>query len=178
MLGSSLVGALERRAQPRRGMHSIGVLIGLILLCQLTGAIGGLFTASSVSTWYQQIEKPPITPPDWAFPVVWTSLFVLIAVAAWRAWRVAAPSALRFAGTAFAVQLVLNIAWTGLFFGLKSPGAALVGVLALIVAIRVTQLAFGSLDRLAGLLMLPYLFWTLYAAVLTALVFGLNQNVG
>lgn len=174
MIGGALTGALPRREQPRSGGQSLAVLLGLLVLCLAVGGLGGAITATSLDSWYQDLNKPVITPPDWVFGVVWPTLFVLIAVAAWLAWRRAASGAIAFAGGAFAMQLVLNTGWTGLFFGARSPMWAFFEALLLLVAIRINQLAFASLDRRAGWLMLPYLLWVTYACVLTAMVWRLN----
>ena len=98
-------------------MRDWAVLAGFLVLCFAVAGVGGMWTASSVGPWYQALQKPPFNPPGWVFGPVWTVLYAMMAVAAWLVWRKAG-----FAGAAvplavFAVQLALNLAWSGLFFG-------------------------------------------------------------
>lgn len=147
------------------------VFVGASLL---TGYAGSFVTASSVETWYPGIGKPSWTPPDAVFPVVWTTLFVLMGLAAWRVWAAAGARAARGALTLFFLQLVLNFTWSALFFGLRSPGAGLVEILVLIGAIASTMAAFSRHDRWAVRLMAPYLAWTTFAAVLNLAIWRMN----
>lgn len=127
-------------------------------------------------TWYPTLVRPPGTPPNWVFAPVWTTLYVLIGVAAWRVWqrvdRAVARSfhALRLWGW----QLLLNALWTPAFFGLHSTRAALLVVVLLVAAVAVTVRAFARVDRFAAVLMLPYLAWTAYATYLTIGFWMLN----
>lgn len=127
-------------------------------------AVGGLIAAPAIPVWYAGLAKPGWTPPDWLFGPVWTILYLTMAYAAWRVW-VTAPPSLRWL---YALQLVLNILWTPLFFGFHQPALALVDNIVLVAAVAATGFFFWHHDRLAGLLFLPYLAWTAYAASLTA----------
>ncbi len=158
-----------------RGRDLLG-LAGFAAVCAAVSAIGGAVTATSVGTWYQTLEKPAFNPPDWVFPVVWTTLFAMIAVAGWRAWRSAPLAATRLALAVYAVQLALNIGWSVLFFGLQRIGLALIEILVLLPAIAANALLFRRLDRWAGALLIPYLLWVAYAAVLTAALWVLNPG--
>ena len=136
------------------------------------GAVGSLFTTPQISTWYAGLNHPSIAPPNWVFAPVWTTLYVLMAFAAWRVWKV---TGLRSGAMAvFAVQLALNLAWSAIFFGLHQIGGALAEIALLDAAILVATILFFRRDWLAGLLMLPYLAWTLFATFLTYAFWGLN----
>lgn len=139
-------------------------------------ALGGLFTASSVGTWYQGLAKPAFNPPDWVFGPVWFTLYVLMAVAAWRVWDRAAPGAARAALTLYAVQLGFNLGWTALFFGLRWMGAALVEIVVLLALILLTRRRFAALDPWAGRLLVPYALWVAYATALNLAIWSLNGS--
>jgi tryptophan-rich sensory protein len=118
--------------------------------------------------------KPPFNPPDWIFAPVWTALFFMMALAAWRVWRRGGLRQARSALTLFVVQLALNLAWSVMFFGMRAIGAALVEIVLLLVAILATTLAFWRRDRVAGMLFMPYAAWVAFATVLNAALWRLN----
>jgi benzodiazapine receptor len=149
-------------------------LAGFVALCLLVSALGGAVTATSVDAWYQTIEKPPFNPPDWLFAPVWISLFIMMAVAGWRIWRRAGFGEEKLAFTLFAMQLVLNLAWSVLFFGLQQIGLALVEICLLLITIVATAIVFWRVDRVAGMLFVPYVLWVGFATLLNALLFLLN----
>ena len=155
-------------------MKSALALVLFVGISLLTGYAGSRVTDPAVDTWYLEIQKPFWTPPDWVFPVVWTSLFVTMGAAAWRVWRHAGFGPGRTALTLFAVQLVLNFTWSALFFGLQNPGAALIEIVVLIAAVTGTTVAFNRHDPTAALLMAPYLAWTSFAALLNASIWWMN----
>lgn len=146
----------------------------LFLIATLaTGAVASLFTAPAIPTWYTSLNRPAFAPPNWLLAPVWTALYILMAFAAWRVWK---KTGLRSAEMAvFALQLALNLGWSVLFFGLHQIGAALMEIAVLDVAILATLILFFRRDRPAGLLLLPYLAWTLFATVLTGTFGQLNQ---
>ena len=148
-----------------------------VVLCFAAAGIGGLWTAPATAPggWYYQIEKPSWTPPSWLFGPVWTALYLAMAVAAWLVWRQGGWPARRGALTLFLVQLVLNAGWSGLFFGLHSPGLAMAEIVFLWLAILLTLLAFFRVSRPAGWLMVPYLLWVSFASVLNFAVWRLNS---
>lgn len=150
-------------------------LPGFLLATLSAGAIGGLATASSVQSWYPTLAKPAWNPPSWLFGPVWTTLYVLMAIAAWRVWRLAAQRGRTTALRWFWVQLGLNAAWSFLFFGLRSPGLALLEIVPLLGAILVTLVHFARLDRVAAALWLPYVAWVSFATVLNATLWWLNR---
>ncbi|WP_134500519.1 TspO/MBR family protein [Microvirga pakistanensis] len=136
---------------------------------------GSLVTEPSIPTWYAGLEKPDFTPPNWAFPVAWTLLYALMAVALWRILSLPAHRPGRSGAImAFFVQLALNCLWSFAFFGAHSLVAGLIVILALIVAILATIRAFWPLDRLAALLLVPYLAWVLFATALNGAIWQLN----
>ena len=151
-------------------------LVVFVLICQAAGGIGGLFTATSVGTWYAALRKPPYNPPGWIFGPVWTVLYALMGVAAWlvvrRGWdSVAVKAAL----AAFVAQLVLNMLWSAVFFGMRSPGIAFIELLGLWVAILVTIRLFWRVSPTAGALLVPYVLWVSFAAVLNYSIWRLNR---
>lgn len=151
------------------------VLAGLLILCFAVAGVGGTWTASSVGPWYQGLQKPPYNPPGWVFGPVWTLLYAMMAVAAWLVWRKAG-----FAGAAaplaiFAVQLALNLAWSGLFFGLRQLGWAFADIVLLWVAIAATIAAFARISAPAAWLLAPYLAWVSFASVLNFRIWTLNR---
>lgn len=141
----------------------------------MTSLAGGLVTRPAIPTWYASLAKPGFTPPNWVFAPVWTALYALMAVALWRVLGQPKDTPGRRAAIiAFFVQLALNSLWSFTFFGGQSPGAGLLVIAALIVAILVTMRAFWLLDRTAALLLAPYLAWVLYATALNTAIWRLN----
>lgn len=149
-------------------------LVGFILLCFAAAGIGGAFTSSSVDGWYRTIQKPDWNPPNWVFGPVWTALYLMMAVAAWLVWRSAPWARTWGALSLFAVQLALNVIWSGVFFGLRSPGLAFGTIVALWLAIAATIVGFWGRSSAAAALMLPYLAWTTFAAALNFAIWRLN----
>lgn len=156
-------------------VRTIGQLAAALVLPQLAGALGSLFTAPAISGWYASLARPPIAPPNWVFAPVWTTLFLLMGIALFLVWREGASHGrVRIALTLFHVQLTLNVLWSALFFGLQSPGAAFVEILVLWLAIIATTAAFASISRVAAWLLAPYLCWVSFAAYLNYLIWVLN----
>lgn len=151
------------------------VLLGFIGATLATGALGGWATASSVSTWYPTLAKPAWNPPNWIFGPVWTFLYLLMALAAWRIWQHHEHLERRRALAWFWGQLVLNLAWSFLFFGLRSPALASLEIIALLAALLATLRQFWRIDRFAAVLWLPYVGWVGFATVLTIAVWSLNR---
>ncbi|MCX8052491.1 MAG: tryptophan-rich sensory protein [Armatimonadetes bacterium] len=150
-------------------------LVLWIGVCLAAGFIGGLYTESSVSTWYVSLRKPDFNPPNWVFAPVWTTLYTLMGIAAWLVWRKGwKNTSVKTALIVFGVQLVLNTAWSIIFFGLRMPGAAFFELIALWIAIVATIALFFRLSILAGALLVPYILWVSFAAVLNYLVWRLN----
>ena len=143
------------------------------LLVFVVAASGARFRPDG---WYAALKKPVGLPPNWVFPVVWLSLYLLMAVAAAWVW-LAEASAWRTIGLAlYAVQLVLNAAWSWLFFGRHRTGLALLVLVMLTVLVAANMGAFFQVDSWAGLLLLPYLVWLVIALYLNASVCWLNRR--
>ena len=157
-------------------MRNIGKLIVSILACQAVGAMGAVFTAGSVNTWYAGLSKPSFNPPDWLFAPVWTLLYILMGIAAFFVWRKGTQNRpVKIALIVFLVQLILNVLWLVVFFGLESPLSGLIVIVVLWVALLVTVLRFFKISRVASILLWPYLLWVTFAAVLNGSIWLLNQ---
>lgn len=153
---------------------SLVKLVVSLAVCFAAAALGSWLTLPSIPTWYAALAKPFFSPPNWIFAPVWTVLYGLMAVAFWRVWTLGRGTALQVAAITFAIQLVLNVAWSGAFFGLHSPALALVVIVALILAIIATMSAFAKIDGRAAWMLVPYLGWVLFATALNAAVWWLN----
>ena len=149
-------------------------LILLLLLCFGAAGIGGAVTAPAIDGWYATLTKPSWNPPNWIFGPVWTTLYLMMALAAWLVWRQAGWAGAKVPLTLFGVQLALNTLWSCLFFGLNNPGLAFVEVLLLWVAIAVTTVTFWFRSKVSGTLFVPYLAWVTFAAVLNFTIWRLN----
>lgn len=165
---------MQHRVSEPSAVRDFSMLGAFLLLCFAVAAAGGAVTATSVDEWYQALAKPGFTPPDWLFAPVWTALYALMAIAAWRVWRENGFSKARWALMAFVLQLGLNFGWSLLFFGLNLIGVALVEMVVLLGAIAVTAAFFYRSDRLAGVLLVPYALWVGYALILNAAIWSLN----
>ena len=169
---SDSAAAASRPGARRTRREQAWGLIGFLAVCLGTAAIGGAVTSSTVGTWYRTLDKPFWTPPDWVFAPVWTALYVSMAVAGWLVWR--RGVGVRLALILFAVQLALNLGWSVLFFGLRSPGAAAVEIVCLWAAIVATTVVFFRRVRLAGWLFVPYALWVTFAAALNVAIWQMN----
>ena len=143
-------------------------LIAFVLITAAAAATGSL---SQPDAWFSALAKPAFMPPTWLFAPVWSALYFLMAIAAWRVYRI---DGLRATIVLWFVQLVANAAWTPLFFGLHRVDLALIDIALLIVLIVATTIAFFRRDRLAGALMIPYLAWVGFATALTFAIWKLN----
>ena len=149
-------------------------ILGAIAALVLTFGAGYVGSRFPVDEWYAELVKPSWNPPNWLFGPVWTTLYLLMAIAAWLVWRRSG-----FAGAAiplgmFLLQLVLNAAWSWLFFGRHAMGTALAEIILLWIAILVTLVGFWRLNAVSGILMLPYLLWVSFAAFLNYTLWRLN----
>ena len=143
----------------------------LIVFLLLAFAAGGVGSLAMPDAWYEALSKPSFNPPNWVFAPVWTALFVLMAVAAWRVYR---RDGFGPAIGLWLAQLVFNAAWSPLFFGAHRIALALADIIVLLALIVATTVAFFRHDRIAGALLLPYLAWVAFATVLTFSIFRLN----
>ncbi|SHF51229.1 TspO and MBR related proteins [Kaistia soli DSM 19436] len=149
-------------------------LIACLVVCFAAAAIGSAATLPSIPIWYEGLAKPDFNPPNWLFGPVWTILYALMAVALWRVVNNSAGATRRRAVAIFSVQLILNAAWSVVFFGLHSITGGLITIALLDVAILATIAQFGRIDRLAGWLLVPYVIWVSFAALLNLAIFILN----
>jgi benzodiazapine receptor len=140
------------------------------------GGIGSLATTRAIPTWYKSLSKPPFNPPEWLFGPAWTALYLMMAVAAFRVWNQGfSTPGVKLALGVFLLQLVLNSLWSVFFFGLRSPLAGLMDIVALWLAIIANIVLFFRVSTPAGVLLLPYIGWVTFAAVLNAAIFRLNR---
>ena len=159
---------------PARRTRDILGLAAFVVLCLAISALGGWATATSVTTWYPTLTKPAFNPPNWVFAPVWTALYLMIAVAGWRVWKARGFAGARAEMSVYALQLALNLVWSFVFFGAQAIGAALVEILVLLAAIVANVWLFWRVDRVAGLLLVPYAAWVSFAAVLNDALWRLN----
>jgi tryptophan-rich sensory protein len=147
-------------------------LIGFLVLTLAVGAISGIATAHSIDDWYAGLAKPSFNPPNEIFGPVWTTLYVLMGVAAWRVWRRVGLNSK--AMLLFFIQLAFNFAWSFIFFEAHAIALALVEIAVLLALIIATTIAFWRIDRFAGLLVVPYIAWVAFATALNAAIWQLN----
>lgn len=155
-------------------MKRAGSLVLWVIVCLSIGWAGGLATQSSVSTWYVDLAKPPLTPPSGVFAPVWSALYVAMAVAGWVIWGLD-PQRGRNLRFLFIAQLALNGAWSHLFFGLRSPLMGLIDIALLWVCLLALVRAAWIQTRPAGFLLLPYWLWVSFASYLNAGIAWLNR---
>ncbi|HUL36089.1 MAG TPA: TspO/MBR family protein [Thermodesulfobacteriota bacterium] len=150
-------------------------LVASVILCQIVGFLGSLFTTPAIPTWYATLKKPFFTPPNWIFTPVWVSLFILMGISLFFIWQRQGQPQFKKALILFFVQLVLNVLWSVAFFGLRSPLLGLVDIVLLWIAILFTILHFLRISKFSGVLLLPYLMWVSFAALLNFSLWILNR---
>ncbi len=149
--------------------------IAVIVLCEVIGAIGSVFTVPSISSWYALIQKPSFTPPNWVFGPVWTSLFFLMGVSLYLVLDKGLKNRnSKFAVSVFGVQFDLNVLWSFLFFGLRSPFLAFIEIIFLWFSILATIILFYRVSPKAGRLLVPYILWVTLASFLNYSEWMLN----
>jgi len=150
-------------------------LLVSIVVCQMAGVIGSFFTSPSIPTWYAMLEKPDFTPPGWVIGSVWITLFLLMGIALYLVWaRGLETKGVKRALGVFSIQLILNILWSVVFFGLRNPFYALIEIILLWIAILITIIEFYRIDKKAGVLLVPYILWVTFAAFLNLKIWQLN----
>lgn len=150
---------------------SLVALLGFIAACFAAALTGVFFRPGD---WYERLAKPPWRPPNRLFAPVWTALYFTIAVSGWLVWREAGFSGAALALVVYAIQLVLNAAWTPIFFGLHRPGLGFLDIVLVWLSIVATMLLFYPVHAGAALLLLPYLLWVSFAAALNFAIWRLN----
>ena len=151
-------------------------LVFSIFICQLAGFVGSLFTFPSIPTWYRKLKKPSFAPPNWIFAPVWVTLYTLMGISLFIVLRADLGSlSVRLTLLIFGVQLALNVLWSFVFFGLRSPRGGLATIVALWIAIFLTILSFLDISPPAALLLVPYIVWSSFAAFLNYSIAALNK---
>ncbi len=143
--------------------------------CYLAAFVGSIFTTPNVPTWYASLARPFFAPPNWVFAPVWTAIFTLMGISAYLVWRKEREDPrVKAALAVFALQLVVNVSWSAAFFGLRSPLAGLVVIALLWALIALNIQKFRAISRTAGALLLPYIIWVSFAAILNFAIWRLN----
>ena len=157
-------------------MKNLLKLIVCIVICQLAGVIGSIFTMDNISTWYPTLTKPPLQPPNWIFGPVWISLYILMGISLFLVIKngFSVPG-VKAATAMFAVQLVLNSIWSIVFFGMHELLISVVVIAALWIMILLTMLKFKPISFTAAVLLLPYLLWVSFASYLNSAIYVLNK---
>jgi benzodiazapine receptor len=157
----------------------LNLVIKLVICLALTFSaafIGSIFTGRAVPDWYAALNKPSFTPPNWLFGPVWTILYILMAISAFIVWQKGlANQAVKSALILYLIQLVLNALWSVIFFGLKLPLPAFIEIILLWCAIAFTIFTFARISITAALLLVPYILWVSFAAVLNFFLWFLNR---
>lgn len=174
MSGQRIAAPAARGPFAGRPLRDGLVLVACLLLCLGIGALGARVTLPAIPVWYAGLTKPFFTPPDRVFGPVWTTLYVLIAIALWRLLRAPDRPAKKTALVLHAFQLAFNILWSIVFFGMKQPAAAFVVATALVVSLTGALWTGRRADRLASLILIPYLGWGLFALALNGAIVWLN----
>jgi tryptophan-rich sensory protein len=151
-------------------------LVLWVIFCEGVGVLGGRWTGPEIPGWYRTLVKPSFNPPSWVFAPVWTSLYLLMGIAAWLVAGADTSPVRTFGLALFVVQLALNLAWSWIFFCKHAIGPAAVEMLVLWMAIAATTYAFAQIAPIAAGLMVPYLAWTSFAFVLNARIWRLNPT--
>ncbi|MBI4163987.1 MAG: tryptophan-rich sensory protein [Candidatus Aenigmarchaeota archaeon] len=155
-------------------MKNVTKLIISIVICEVIGLIGSVFTIPSIGSWYTGLQKPGFTPPNWAFAPVWTTLFLLMGISLYFLVEKGIRRGVRTGLVIFGAQLALNLIWSILFFGLHNIFFALVEIVVLWIVILVTIICFWRIRRVAGYLLVPYICWVTVAALLNYYIWILN----
>jgi translocator protein len=151
-------------------------LVVAVAASEFAGIVGSLFTFTAIQTWYVTLQKPALNPPAWVFGPVWTTLYLLMGIAAFLVWRAGwSRKDVRIALSIFGAQLVLNALWSIVFFGFQSPAWAFVNIVLLWISIVWVMYAFYKISRLATYLLVPYICWVSFAAYLNFAIWILNR---
>jgi len=144
------------------------------IVCVILGFLSGILSGSGNTEWYQNLNMPSFQPPSWIFGPMWTLLYILMGIAAARVWQKSDRGLQSSAIRLFVIQMVLNLAWSPIFFGMKEPLIALVVIVVMWLLILLTIISFSKVDKLASYLLVPYISWVSFATILNASVVYLN----
>ncbi|MDP4195414.1 MAG: TspO/MBR family protein [Bacteroidota bacterium] len=151
--------------------------VASILLCEAAGLIGYLFTSPAIPTWYIDLVKPSFNPPMWIFGPVWVFIYFLMGISLFFVWKRGIKGSNVFkAAFLFAIQLILNVLWSYIFFGLHNPRAALYEIVVLWGAIAITIVEFFKIRKVAAYLLMPYILWVTFALILNYSIWQLNYR--
>ena len=157
-------------------MAKIIKMVISILVCLLAGFIGSIATMPSIPTWYASLQKPAFNPPNWIFAPVWTTLFIMMGVAAYLIWdKGLEKKEVRSALAIFGLQLILNVLWSVLFFGIQLPLFAFIDIIMLWASILATIIYFYRISAAAAYLLIPYILWVSFASILNLSIVILNR---
>lgn len=157
-------------------MKDYSKLIISVTVCELVGLLSAPFTIASIPTWYAGLIKPSFSPPNWIFAPVWTILYFLMGISVCLVWRNGIKNKeIKTAIYYFSSQLLFNFLWSVIFFGLHLPLAAFIDIIALLIAIVLTMIKFSKISKSAFYLLMPYLLWVGFAAVLNGSIILLNR---
>jgi len=145
-----------------------------VLICAGLGFASGISNVNEVNGWFQTIEKPSWNPPNWIFSPVWTTLYILMGIAAGIIWHSRDERRIQ-ALMLFILQFLFNLAWSYLFFARHAIGWALAEIILMLILIIATSISFYRIKPLAGMLMLPYILWVSFATVLNGAIWMLNK---
>ena len=149
-------------------------LIASLIICQLAGFVGSFFTTPAIPGWYAALEKPIINPPNWIFAPVWIFLYLLMGITLYILWQNLPKTEARTAMVFFAIQLVLNMLWSVIFFGLRLPMVAFMEIIILWIFILLTMIKSSKVSKTTVFLLLPYILWVSFAAILNLFLWRLN----
>lgn len=156
-------------------INNIFKLIIAIVVSELAGVVGSVFTVSAIPTWYAGLVKPTLNPPSWVFGPVWITLYFLMGIAAFLVWRKGFERRdVKMALGIFGVQLFLNAIWSIIFFGLHNPFWAFIEIIVLWLAIVWTIVVFYRISKPAAYLLLPYILWVSFAGYLNYSIWMIN----
>lgn len=146
-----------------------------LIICNLAGGVGSIFTSNAISEWYQYLNKPSFNPPNWIFGPVWTLLYSLMGIALYLIWKRGLENKdVNYAVRFFLIHLIFNALWSLLFFGLRNPLLGLIEIVVLWAMIVASIVMFYRINKLAGVLLVPYLLWVSFATVLNYYLWQLN----
>lgn len=155
-------------------LKEIAWLIAFVVICQAAGGLGAVSTSGSIQDWYQYLNRPALTPPNWVFGPVWITLYTVMGISLWLVWKLRTSMNVTVPVVVFAAQLLANTLWTPLFFGSHLLFIALITIIVLLLLIVAYIVVTFSVSRLAALLMIPYALWVAFATYLNYGFWQLN----
>lgn len=163
--------ALSKKLKSKNDILSLAVFI---LICLAAGVIASMFTSTSVDSWFVALEKPVWNPPNWLFGLVWTVIYVLMAISGWLIWDIRDQPKTKRLLVIFGIQLFMNMAWSAIFFGLQQPAWAFLEIIILWILIGEYIILSWPISKLASVLFIPYWLWMGYATALNFAIWEYN----